>query len=334
MKNYSISNKDLVTFLIVTFGLTILMGFAMYIAYPTYSVDSFPLVQMYYPALGAMVALLLNKDLSKEIPKNFFSAYIFFVISSVCYLLIKLFIFHQDPSIDLEIGILIGSIILFIAYKLDEKEKIERFGFSSKKSFKGSIPYVILFILLYLSCILIASLVTGEVNRIIDPFKSLRTWVRLLLLPLSFLLSYPAFLGEEYGWRYFLQSALQERMGKRKGVLILGLLWGIWHLPINLFYYSPQTSFYSVLNQLIVCVSYSIFFGYVYMRTKNIWIISMIHFFNNNLGFVLFGATGANVVFSWQAIVFNLILFSIVYAPFLLANDYRNQSYLKTNAGE
>ncbi len=334
MKNYSISNKDLVTFLIVTFGLTILMGFAMYIAYPTYSVDSFPLVQMYYPALGAMVALLLNKDLSKEIPKNFFSAYIFFVISSVCYLLIKLFIFHQDPSIDLEIGILIGSIILFIAYKLDEKEKIERFGFSSKKSFKGSIPYVILFILLYLSCILIASLVTGEVNRIIDPFKSLRTWVRLLLLPLSFLLSYPAFLGEEYGWRYFLQSALQERMGKRKGVLILGLLWGIWHLPINLFYYSPQTSFYSVLNQLIVCVSYSIFFGYVYMRTENIWIISMIHFFNNNLGFVLFGATGANVVFSWQAIVFNLILFSIVYAPFLLANDYRNQSYLKTNAEE
>lgn len=334
MKNYSISNKDLVTFLIVTFGLTILMGFAMYIAYPTYSVDSFPLVQMYYPALGAMVALLLNKDLSKEIPKNFFSAYIFFVISSVCYLLIKLFIFHQDPSIDLEIGILIGSIILFIAYKLDEKEKIERFGFSSKKSFKGSIPYVILFILLYLSCILIASLVTGEVNRIIDPFKSLRTWVRLLLLPLSFLLSYPAFLGEEYGWRYFLQSALQERMGKRKGVLILGLLWGIWHLSINLFYYSPQTSFYSVLNQLIVCVSYSIFFGYVYMRTENIWIISMIHFFNNNLGFVLFGATGANVVFSWQAIVFNLILFSIVYAPFLLANDYRNQSYLKTNAEE
>ncbi|MCS4523181.1 CPBP family intramembrane metalloprotease [Clostridium botulinum] len=49
--------------------------------------------------------------------------------------------------------------------------------------------------------------------------------------------------GEEYGWRYFLQTAFQERLGKRKGIIFLGIIWGIWHLPLNLFYYSPKLLF-------------------------------------------------------------------------------------------
>lgn len=77
------------------------------------------------------------------------------------------------------------------------------------------------------------------------------------------------------------------------------------------------------MNQLIVCVGYSVFFGYVYIKTKNIWTISMIHFINNNLGYVLYGATGANIVFTWQAVLFNLLLFSAIYMPFLLAKEYR-----------
>ena len=74
----------------------------------------------------------------------------------------------------------------------------------------------------------------------------------MLLLPLSFPFTYIAFFGEEYGWRYFLQPAIQERIGKRRGAIVVGLIWGIWHLPINMFYYSPETSLYSVINQLIV----------------------------------------------------------------------------------
>lgn len=43
------------------------------------------------------------------------------------------------------------------------------------------------------------------------------------------------FFGEEYGWRYFLWPKLQNRFGKRKGVLLLRILWGLWHLPLNFF---------------------------------------------------------------------------------------------------
>lgn len=323
MNKYKISNRDLIVFFIVTFGLTILMGIAMALSYSTYSVDSFPLVQMYYPALGVMVALLLNKELSNKIPKKFFQVYIFFVVSSIICLLIMLFIFHKDPSAYLETWLMIASFSLIIAYNMEDKERINKFGLKFKKNFKKSIPYIILFVIIYLSAILFTSLFQGSINEFIAPFKDLRRLVVLLLLPLSFALSFIAFFGEEYGWRYFLQPALQERMGKRKGVIVLGLIWGIWHLPINMFYYSPQTSLYSVLNQLIVCICYSVFFGLVYMKTQNIWTISIIHYLNNNLGAILYGGTGKDLVYSWQAIVFNAILLSVLYIPFLLAKEYR-----------
>ena len=324
MKNFSISNKDLIVFFVVTFGLTILMGFVMGIVYEIHPVGSFPLLQMYYPALGVMVALLLNKDLRSKIPIKFFYTYMVFLIASIVYILVKLFFFHQDPETDLTFLLFINSLALIVAYNSDKNESIRAFGLKFKENFKESIPYIFLFIILYMLCLFVSSLVGRDVGGFISPFTNVETWIRLFLLPIGFILTYPVFLGEEYGWRYFLQPALQERMGKRKAVIVLGLIWGIWHLPINLFYYSPQTSLYSILNQVIVCTGYSIFFGYVYMKSRNIWIISIIHFLNNNMGAIIYEATGNDLVFSWEAILFKLILFSVVYGPFLLARVYKN----------
>jgi membrane protease YdiL (CAAX protease family) len=320
---YNISNRDLILFLEITFGLTAIMGIAMGFAYPTYSVDSFPLTQMYYPALGVMVTLLLNKKWRKKLPKNFFLTYLFFTITSIIYLLIKIFGFNQNPNSHLEIWLMIGSFLLIIAYNSDNKEKIENFGLKFTKNIKSSMIHILLFVILYLTAIFISSLLAGEVDSFIAPFKSLETWIRVLLLPLSFPFTSIAFFGEEYGWRYFLQPTIQERIGNIKGAIVVGLIWGIWHLPINMFYYSPETPFYSVINQLIICVGYSVFFGYVYMKTENIWAISMIHFINNSLGHVLYGGTGTNLVLTWQGVLINLLFFSIIYMPFLLTKEYR-----------
>jgi membrane protease YdiL (CAAX protease family) len=322
LKKYNISNKELGLFLGITFGLTTIMGIAMGFAYNKVSVDSFPLVQMYYPAMGVIITLLLSRKGKEELPNNFFKTYLFFSITSIIYLLVNVFIFHESADMSLSVWMMIGSFALFIAYTQDSEHTIERFGLKFKNNKKQSIINILLFVFLYLISIFIFSLLTGEVNDFISPFKSVQTWIMLFTLPLSFIFSVMAFLGEEYGWRYFLQPALQERIGKRKGAILLGVIWGLWHLPINMFYYSPETSFYSVLNQLIVCVAYSVFFGYVYMKTKNIWAISMIHFINNNMGHILYKSTGTNLVFTWQALVFNLFLFSIVYMPFLLSKEY------------
>ncbi len=46
--------------------------------------------------------------------------------------------------------------------------------------------------------------------------------------------------------------ALQSRFGARRGALAVGVLWGLWHLPLNLFFYSPDTSLQSIAAQLVV----------------------------------------------------------------------------------
>ncbi len=39
--------------------------------------------------------------------------------------------------------------------------------------------------------------------------------------------------GEEYAWRGFLQTEL-IRLGTRRGVFLVGIIWGAWHIPIIL----------------------------------------------------------------------------------------------------
>ena len=65
----------------------------------------------------------------------------------------------------------------------------------------------------------------------------------MALIP-NFFLSFLPFFGEEYGWRCYLTPALQNRFGARRGALAVGVLWGLWHLPLNLFFYAalPCTS--------------------------------------------------------------------------------------------
>ncbi len=40
--------------------------------------------------------------------------------------------------------------------------------------------------------------------------------------------------GEEFAWRGFVQGFLVDRFGNIKGIIILGLMWSLWHLPAQL----------------------------------------------------------------------------------------------------
>lgn len=65
------------------------------------------------------------------------------------------------------------------------------------------------------------------------PWPTEAQWARWpgLVEPFLFILLFIA-LGEEPGWRGFLQPRLQDRFGAMRGTLLLGAIWSVWHLPL------------------------------------------------------------------------------------------------------
>ena len=158
-------------------------------------------------------------------------------------------------------------------------------------------------------------------------FLTYLTWNKLvfvLALVVNFPLSFIFFFGEEFGWRFYLQPLLQKKFGMVQGTLLLGLAWGIWHLPLNLFFYSaPGSGLMSLVNQLFVCVSYGIFFSFAYNYSKSIWTPVLIHYFNNNL-ILLFSKNMdpsiiENQVLTWPSVLVTGLLMLVLFGSFILS---------------
>ena len=63
--------------------------------------------------------------------------------------------------------------------------------------------------------------------------------------------------GEEAGWRGFLYPQLKEKFGKRRGWLIGGVIWGIWHWPVIwLIGYEYGTDYFGfpIIGMLMFCI--------------------------------------------------------------------------------
>jgi len=68
---------------------------------------------------------------------------------------------------------------------------------------------------------------------------------------------------EEFGWRGFAQEPLQNKFGILKGSTILGLFWGLWHLPLW-FIPGEGHEYYSFLAFVLFTISFSIIIGILY----------------------------------------------------------------------
>jgi len=60
----------------------------------------------------------------------------------------------------------------------------------------------------------------------------------VLSLVLDPVLNFLPTLGEEYGWRGFLQAKLLGRFGLLWGMALTGAIWGVWHAPLILMGYN------------------------------------------------------------------------------------------------
>ena len=125
--------------------------------------------------------------------------------------------------------------------------------------------------------------------------------------------------GEEYGWRGFLQDQL-IRLGKRRGVLLLGLIWSVWHYPV--IWMGHNYPGYPVLGSLLMTLyttGLAFVLGYAMLKTGSIWLAAFLHALNNQTLAFFQGLVYApsSPIFSFGAGIYGIIVLWLVVAVIL-----------------
>jgi membrane protease YdiL (CAAX protease family) len=83
-------------------------------------------------------------------------------------------------------------------------------------------------------------------------------WAALVVFPL----------GEEFGWRGFAQPRMARRFGRVKGTLLLGAVWGLWHLAYAI---TPQAGRFDAMTFALTMAElpfYALLIAWVFERSS------------------------------------------------------------------
>jgi CAAX protease family protein len=175
-----------------------------------------------------------------------------------------------------------------------------------------------LIISLILSVIIIISFILNYISGLGIPAKEYNLSMFFITLIPSLILSlfvlWPNYFGEEYGWRAYLQDRLFPLLGGYKGVLILGIIWGLWHTPLILIglIYPGQPVLGMVLMILNTIVT-GIIFSYAVLKIGSVWIAVILHMIvDTNLPVANFLiATSINPIFSFGTGIYGFALLAV-----------------------
>ena len=372
----SLDKKRLIIFIAVAYCISFLMMIPMYIgkqkgADLTQIVNA----QMCSPAAGVALGFLLCCKGEKRVPKFFMIVLVINYVIQLLLGIASVFFmpFRASDVIDLaellgssgtgseitgvstklpagQIYNLIGqsvlietSILLWIAYFVAGRERRKFAGLARNKEGAG-ILLVLLFVVLYLvkniGPLLLDGVINGTLPIYMSEYKAIAENKLFGLSVLGLFINYPltiiAFLGEEYGWRFFLQPVMQKKFGMKLGVILLGIVWGLWHIPVDTFFYTEDSVPQMITGQIITCVTLGIFFGYAYLKTNNIWVPVAMHFLNNNLTPIITGEFSADVMTNqhveWLYLVEVLVIDFIFFGLFIFAKEYRSRKKVKEAA--
>lgn len=340
--------KRLLIYILVAYGMTCLMGLFMWYGNANgIDVSAFPNAQMMYPAAGVALGFLLTKKGDDLLPKGF---YIFFLVLTGAMVAVSvLSVVMPDEVVILGgVGIsvwnlalnyilLLGSGAFWIFLLAAGKEKRKAYGLNGNM-WKQSALMLLLFMALFLGRTALSCAVSRQMGELEVLLTTPATWVMMGIVLFNFFFVVVAFFGEEYGWRYYLQPLFQKKFGLKGGVLLLGVVWGLWHLPVDFFYYtSPEMGLQAVVAQQITCITLGIFFAYIYMKTKNIWVPVIAHFLNNNLAALLSGG-GADALqnqqITWGSLVPAFLVNALFFGIFIFAKPFREKEGEETVSGE
>ena len=157
----------------------------------------------------------------------------------------------------------------------------------------------LLFFLLFPEYLDMSAATDGELPGV--PAAGMPAWLMVLLLTAGAALTAPIInalptLGEEFGWRAYLQPKLLP-LGERKMYVLVGIIWGAWHWPVIWMGFNyPGYPILGSLAMLWFAFVIGTFFGWATLRSGSVWPAVIGHGSLNGLAniWLLFLAREAN----------------------------------------
>ncbi|WP_336211842.1 CPBP family intramembrane glutamic endopeptidase [Nonomuraea sp. LPB2021202275-12-8] len=102
----------------------------------------------------------------------------------------------------------------------------------------------------------------------------------LLLLLAAPVLLLPAFWGEEFGWRSYLQPRASRSLVQ--AALITGIIWSVWHYPLVFTDYVEYSDpFLGLATWTLLIVAQAIILAWLFLRSGSVWVPCLAHAGNN-----------------------------------------------------
>lgn len=272
--------KELIVFLVLTFAATYLLELTgIWIYGSGILANKLMVIPMYIPAVCAILCMGYFKSAALTREAKIFLAV--FLVASAISMIEGLYqpllgTIGPLPLLTSVISIIAFLVVVLQNLKKPWREKLVPARLSFGRNYRYYLILSVIFSALFILGLLISyytglSLPVQEFNLSI-----FFTFIGLYLM--TFFISWPKYFGEEYGWRFYLQDRMFALFGGYKGVIFVGLIWGLWHLPLNLVGMNfPGNIVAGNIVYFLYTIVIGIIFSYGVLKTRSIWIAVLLH---------------------------------------------------------
>jgi membrane protease YdiL (CAAX protease family) len=127
--------------------------------------------------------------------------------------------------------------------------------------------------------------------------------------------------SEELGWRGFALKPLLDRFGFTRASVLLGLIWGVWHLPL---YFMPETwhgqmgfALAGFWMFLLLNIGLSAIMSFVFIKTNHSIVSAMLLHLTNNFTAQLLAKTSDTVEIVNSLLIFGVGIVLCIYMGIL-----------------
>jgi uncharacterized protein len=280
------AKKELIVFLALTFAATYLLELVgIAIQGPAILANRLMLIPMYIPAVCAIACMVYYRSAAlTPQAKIFLAAFLVASAISLAEGLYQPLLGTIGPLPLLTVVVSVAAFLVAVVQNLKKswRETLVKARLSVGWNYRYYLILPVIFSALFIAGLFIShyaglALPAQEYNPVL-----FFTFMGIYLA--TFVTAWPKYFGEEYGWRFYLQDRLFTFFGGYKGVVLLGLIWGLWHLPLNLMGLNfAKDPVFGNITYLVYAIAVGIVYSYAVLKTGSIWIAVLLHAITDSL---------------------------------------------------